>query len=427
MLQQEFLTDTEQFYRIRVKDVDGTETATWQIDKSVDEFDESRTYQLTELTVWEGRVYECITATSAGEDPTDTSAKWLQITYAASELEGQGYVKRANVGILDIPGAENSVVDNSISITTTSLVGIGFFNNNTTSAEVQVSFERISGSITDLTGTTFTIDLGGVSQTFTATGNSGVFTLNYTGLTVADNQLLRISKSTEGTIAMHISIVIDHSDDVIIKPAVITALDGEFTTNDELTSAVANIHNVTNITENFINVNAEDYVRFKVYADNADIKFQKHYYKRNSSQPTPFKGAWVQPVTPNNYVDGDLVTYLGEYWVAIRGGQDAADEGAPDVVEDGVGEKLWERSEVSPANDGNQWDLVGTFDAFTWADYASGGLFISETTESNGSTTIKLQFGGSSTFVYRNIVADPYTDIIYKDAGISNEITRRGD
>ena len=44
---------------------------------------------------------------------------------------------------------------------------------------------------------------------------------------------------------------------------------------------------------------------------------------------------------------------------------------------------------------------------YSWADYAMGGLYISDLVETNGSTTITLQFGGAGNFVYRNIIESP--------------------
>ena len=59
----------------------------------------------------------------------------------------------------------------------------------------------------------------------------------------------------------------------------------------------------------------------------------------------------------------------------------------------------------------------------SWADYALGA-FVSKATESNGSLTITINMNGTT--VYRNIIRTPtYTDIIYSDAGLTTELTRR--
>ena len=324
------------------------------------------------------------------------------------EIQEQGFAKTIDIGIIDIPGVASITVDDPVGFQGSFPAGekVQFgraVTLSTSTAKVDVTLRQIHGQ-GSLAGIEFTLFIGAASQTFTMVGNHDYFELDFTGLATGTELGLSLSGNQAAIdVQAHITVVITHGDDIIVKRGVKTYLDTNYAsftqgatadtavqpadfgtetvTGDDVavqfTSVTDSVtgkidlsaHPSTEtIVEETVDVgNAVDYVVNTRYAINSLVGFTKSggtlpLYYRQVANPVNYRGDWVAPTTDasTEYDETDLVSYLGLYYDTEIG--QALGEGGvnpePPTAVDGDGELIWDLADINPASNSNVWKFI---------------------------------------------------------------------
>ena len=356
-------------------------------DEGIPAYRDNVTYTTNDIVEFGGAIFRANASITQGQDPSEDTTNWLPVASStefarstslaananivkventsddlvitSAETVDAGFVKYADVGIIDIPGQDNVSFDELLPFvppTAGTEFELGFFNTATSTATVELTIRKSSGSL-DLNGVVFTLDLGGVTRTVTMSDEAEHFAIEYTGLTINSEQAIKISKNTAGGLRAHVTVVVSHNDDLIVKTSInkylnekyatfaqgatadtalqtvvsgdSTYVDGIKTTADsavqpedfqleavtgddvavQFTSVTDSVtgkidlsaHPATEtIVEEIVNITSDTYVTNRRYSIGTDITYIKTsgtlplYYKQ-VADPSGFEGLWLQP------------------------------------------------------------------------------------------------------------------------------------
>ena len=154
----------------------------------------------------------------------------------------QGFVQSSEVGIIEHVKLASSTIDNSFTLSDTNVALVQYFNNTEADATITGTIERTQGgTITDPTGTIITLHFGNITEDITLTGDVTNVSFSETSLPVGDSNLFRAKMdNTSGTLSLHVSLVIGHSDKVTMRSVTKSKLDELYAnqTDNNLTNAL---------------------------------------------------------------------------------------------------------------------------------------------------------------------------------------------